>query len=304
MRKLRGVAMKRLFGVFAVFALSLLGLAAAGGPAQAQSPAPTVRSLSSGGTRRSATHRPTPSTRPVRISVCCIRALARSLAGRPTGARSPNPEAPPFTTLMGRYTPRCRTLSRGSIPTRSSAATCGRPMAPASPARWSMTSMDVTASTPSTSPTRATSFESRPRRWTTFQPTTRPAAAASRSSATTRPGRPLPAMPSSWSAPMEPGCAGLPPGGTHPLGPAGLRTAGGSPSARKGGSLSSTQTAAGSGRSPSTQVTAATSPASQSGHPTGTRSRSPCFSRKRGARHLHDECGRHGPHPGHRLADL
>src|SRR5262249_11932037 len=25
---------------------------------------------------------------------------------------------------------------------------------------------------------------------------------------------------------------------------------------------------------------------------------------KRGARHLHDECGRHGPHSGHRLADL
>jgi len=40
MRKLRGVAMKRLFGVFAVFALSLLGLAAAGGPAQAQEPGP------------------------------------------------------------------------------------------------------------------------------------------------------------------------------------------------------------------------------------------------------------------------
>jgi Tol biopolymer transport system component len=40
MRKLRGVAMKRLFGVFAVFALSLLGLAAVGGPAQAQEPGP------------------------------------------------------------------------------------------------------------------------------------------------------------------------------------------------------------------------------------------------------------------------
>ncbi len=40
MRKLRGAAMKRLFGVFAVFALSLLGLAAAGGPAQAQEPGP------------------------------------------------------------------------------------------------------------------------------------------------------------------------------------------------------------------------------------------------------------------------
>jgi len=40
MRKLRGAAMKRLFEVFAVFAVSLLGLAAAGGPAQAQEPGP------------------------------------------------------------------------------------------------------------------------------------------------------------------------------------------------------------------------------------------------------------------------
>jgi hypothetical protein len=40
MRKLRGVAMERLFGIFAVFALSLLGFVAVGGPAQAQEPGP------------------------------------------------------------------------------------------------------------------------------------------------------------------------------------------------------------------------------------------------------------------------